>query len=159
RAATARPPAATNPAGHASGGARRPQARADQHPQADQEGVEGAGQGQNVVPNSSLNATKASVDDKLVRYLLNPDHPVGGLKARWFESALGFTRNNADDLAKQIVFNERSAIQTAVTPHGTKYNQVISITGANGKIIDVNFGWIRNADGIVRLVTGIPTKK
>ncbi|MEX0732142.1 MAG: hypothetical protein WED00_15665, partial [Aquisalimonadaceae bacterium] len=49
RAATARPPAATNPAGHARGDARRP-ARANQHQQADQEGVEGAGQSQDVIP-------------------------------------------------------------------------------------------------------------
>lgn len=45
-----------------------------------------------------------------------------------------------------------------VTQHGTKFNQVIQITGTNGKTIDVTFAWIRNNDGIVRLVTGIPSK-
>lgn len=64
-----------------------------------------------------------------------------------------------DDLARQIVFDPAKAVQTAVTPNGVKYNQVISITGANGRQIDVTFAWIKNQDGVVRLVTSIPTKK
>lgn len=64
-----------------------------------------------------------------------------------------------DDLATQIVFDPTKAVQTGVTEFGTKYNQVISITGVNGKTIDVTFAWIKNNDGVVRLVTGIPTKK
>jgi hypothetical protein len=103
--------------------------------------------------------TKASVLDKLLRYLLNPEHSVGGPKAKWFADALGFTRDNADELAKQIVFDEGSAVQTALTEHGTKFNQTIQIVGANGRIIDVTFAWIRDTEGVVRLVTGIPTKQ
>ncbi len=79
-----------------------------------------------------------------------------GLK--WFKEALGFTLDNMDDLAKQIVFNGERVVQTAVTEFGTKYNQVIKITGANGRVIEVTFAWIKNNDGVVRLVTGIPTK-
>jgi hypothetical protein len=94
----------------------------------------------------------------LARYLLNPNHPVGASKAKWFEQALGYTRSNADDLARQIVFDPTKAVETAVTQHGTKFNQIISIQGANGRIIDVTFAWIRNNDGVVRLVTGIPKK-
>lgn len=63
------------------------------------------------------------------------------------------------DLSKQIVFDPKVATQTAITEYGTKFNQVIKITGANGKVIDVTFAWIENKDGIVRLVTVIPTKK
>ena len=106
-----------------------------------------------------LAATRASVDDKLTRYLLNVDHPIGGPKAKWFDSALGFNQGNAQQLANQIVFNEASAVQTAVIERGIKFNQVIPITGANGRVIDVTFGWIRNNDGVVRLTTGVPTKK
>ena len=72
--------------------------------------------------------------------------------------ALGFNKNNADELAKQIVFNEASAVKTVTIPEGDKYNQFISITGANGKVIDVKFTWIGNNDGLVRLVTAIPPK-
>jgi hypothetical protein len=103
--------------------------------------------------------TAESVEKKLNDYLLNPDHAVGGPKAKWFEQALGFNRGNASELGSQIVFNPATAVETGVTQYGTKYNQVISIVGANGKTIDVTFAWIRNNDGIVRLVTAIPTKK
>ena len=39
-------------------------------------------------------AIRASVADKLTRYLLNPAHPTGGAKAEWFKQALGFTQAN-----------------------------------------------------------------
>jgi WXG100 family type VII secretion target len=100
--------------------------------------------------------TEESVSKKLNDYLLSPEHPVGGPKANWFKSALGFTRDNAGDLAKQIVFNQSDAVETGVTQYGTKYNQIISIEGVNGRTIDILFAWIRNNDGVVRLVTAIP---
>jgi RHS repeat-associated protein len=104
--------------------------------------------------------SRQSVDDKLTRYLLNADHPVGGSKTKWFKEALGYTQSNMDDLAKQIVFDPTKAVQTGVTEYGTKFNQSISITGANGKVIDVTFAWMKSAeDDVVRLVTSIPTKK
>jgi len=55
--------------------------------------------------------------------------------------------------------NASKAVQTGVTEFGTKYNQIISIKGANGRVIDVVFAWIKNEDGVVKLVTAIPTKK
>jgi hypothetical protein len=103
--------------------------------------------------------SQESVRKKLDEYLLDPDHVRGGPKAKWFEQALGFTRHNASDLAQQIVFDESKAVFTGVTEFGTKYNQVISIAGANGKIIDVTFGWMRYDDGVVRLITAIPTSR
>ncbi|QIQ22034.1 two-partner secretion domain-containing protein [Zophobihabitans entericus] len=111
--------------------------------------------------NKAVNSieTQVSVDKKLTTYLLDKDHPVGGSKAEWFDKALGFNQSNSGQLSKQIVFDTNTAVQTGVTEFGTKYNQVIKITGANGKQIDVNFGWIKNNDGVVRLVTAIPTKK
>jgi hypothetical protein len=116
-----------------------------------------AGRGGAIEGAEALRLSQQSVDDKLLRYLLNPDHEVGGPKAKWFEQALGFTRENAQDLAKQIVFDQSRAVETAVTQYGTKYNQVIPIVGANGKTIDVTFAWIRGNDSVVRLVTAIPT--
>ena len=103
--------------------------------------------------------TQTSVNKKLETYLLDKSHPVGGSKANWFDEALGFNKSNMGDLSKQIVFDPKVATQTAITEYGTKFNQVIKITGANGKVIDVTFAWIENKDGIVRLVTAIPTKK
>jgi len=103
--------------------------------------------------------TEESIGKKLKDYLLNPEHPVGKQKAKWFQSALGFTKDNADKLAEQIVFNPSTAVETGVTQYGTKFNQAICIVGENGKTIDVTFAWIRDNDGLVRLVTAIPTTK
>ncbi|WFS63380.1 hemagglutinin repeat-containing protein [Pseudodesulfovibrio thermohalotolerans] len=106
-----------------------------------------------------IKITNASVITKLDNYLLESNHPKGGAKAKWFWEALGFDKKNINILAQQIVFDSKQAYQTGVTQYGTKYNQVIKIIGENGKKIDVNFAWIKNLDGNMRLVTAIPTKK
>jgi hypothetical protein len=121
--------------------------------------AETAGRGGTIEGAEAARLSQESVRKKLEGYLLNPDHTRGGPKAKWFEQALGFTRDNMPDLAKQIVFDENKAVFRGVTEFGTEYNQIISITGANGKTIDVTFGWIRRNDGIVRLVTALPTRR
>ncbi|GAA4789632.1 hypothetical protein GCM10023231_17050 [Olivibacter ginsenosidimutans] len=83
---------------------------------------------------------------------------MGASKAAWFEKALGFTKANADQLAKQLVFDASKAVETAVTKYRTQYNQVISVTGANGRVINVTTAWIKNNDDVIRLVTAFPTK-
>jgi hypothetical protein len=103
--------------------------------------------------------TDESVTDKLRRYLLDPNHPVGKDKAAWFRKALGFTQDNLDDLARQIKFDPAKAVATKLTEHGQIYEQIIEIVGANGKRIKVLFVWIRNHDGVVRLVTSTPCHK
>ncbi len=103
--------------------------------------------------------TKESVYLKLNNYLLDPTHKTGATKAQWFKEALGFTKTNADDLARQIKFDEKVAIKTELTQYGQKYEQIIPIVGANSKNIDVKFVWIKNKDGNIRLITAIPTKK
>jgi len=100
--------------------------------------------------------TEESVRIKLQDYLLNPDHTKGGPKAKWFKQALGFTRENKDDLAKQFLFKDSEAVQTGITEFGVKFNQTINIVGANGRVIPVKIAWIRNDDGVVRLITAVP---
>ncbi|MFZ2095400.1 MAG: RHS repeat-associated core domain-containing protein [Anaerolineales bacterium] len=102
--------------------------------------------------------TAQSVTDKLTRYLLNPNHPRGSTMAIWYKNALGFTQENMGDLAKQIVFDPKTAYITEVTQFGTKYNQIISIMGANGKVIDIVAAWIELAGGTIKLVTTVPWK-
>lgn len=68
--------------------------------------------------------TRKSIADKLDKYLLNKKHPVGGSKADWFEKAP----------AKAVFQNNNG--------HGDLYQQIITITGANGKKIDVPFNFI-----------------
>jgi hypothetical protein len=69
---------------------------------------------------------------------------------------LGFTRDNTSDLGNQLVFDPAKAVQTEVTQYGTKYNQIINVVGANGRTIPIQTAWIRNTDGVVRLVTAVP---
>lgn len=105
---------------------------------------------------SDPEATRLSVEEKLDRYLLNSEHPIGGAKARWFKEALGFTRANSDELVKQLAFDSTKAVQTSVMEYGVKLNQLIEVLGANGRKIPVKVAWIRNHDGVVRLVTAVP---
>jgi hypothetical protein len=121
--------------------------------------AETAGRGGAVEGAEALSFSEESIKRKVEGYLLNPEHAKGGPTADWFNQALGFTRENAAELERQIVFDPGKAVQTGVTQFGTTYNHVIPITGANGKTIDVLFGWIRNDDGVVRLVTAIPAKR
>ncbi len=86
-------------------------------------------------------------------------HPKGHDKAVWFRKALGFTKENMDDLAKQIHFDPNLAQKTQVTEFGQKYNQVIRIVGSNGRTIDVTTAWIVGPDNVPKLVTTVPTKK
>jgi filamentous hemagglutinin len=97
-----------------------------------------------------------SVAKKLDTYLLDLDHADGGPKAEWFKRSLGFTRENAADLAKQLVFDESQAVKTEVTQYGTKFNQVINVTGANGRTIPIRTIWNIGSDGVPRLVTALP---
>lgn len=111
-----------------------------------------------VTDDAVLAVTRESVSDKLLRYLLNPAHPDGESKAKFFREVLGFTRENADDLVNQIIFDSRTAVATKTVERGQKFEQVITITGANGRVARVTFLWIRNKDGFVRLVTMLPRK-
>ena len=97
-----------------------------------------------------------SVAYKLETYLLDPNHVDGGPKADWFKRALGFTRENSADLAKQLVFDESQAVQHGVNQYGTLFRQTINVTGANGCTIPVTTGWIAGSDGVPRLTTAFP---
>lgn len=101
----------------------------------------------------------SNLKSKLEGYLLDSTHPQNQAKANWFQQALGFDKNNWQDLASQIKFNEATAIPTKSTQYGQTFEQSIPITGANGKTIDTTFVFMKDASGVVRLVTGIPTKK
>ena len=104
--------------------------------------------------------SQETVNNKLNNYLLNPEHEHGAPKAKWFKEALGFSRDNMDQLAKQIIFDKNQATPTTLTEYGQKYEQIIKIVGANGREIDVKFAWIiNNGNEFASLVTAIPTKK
>ncbi|MBB5037404.1 DUF6883 domain-containing protein, partial [Prosthecobacter dejongeii] len=103
--------------------------------------------------------TEDSINHKLQTYLRNPLHAVGGPKSVWFKGALGFTQSNADDLARQLIFDTRTAYEKEKTKYGQKFDQMTPLQGANGKIISLKVTWIKNPDGVIRLVTITPKNK
>ncbi|WP_245005052.1 DUF6883 domain-containing protein [Paraburkholderia sacchari] len=101
----------------------------------------------------------SNLEGKLRGYLLDPDHSQNQSKANWFNQALGFDQSNWQDLASQLRFDPATAVPTKTSQYGQTYEQVIPITGPNGKTIDTTFVFMKDNSGNVKLVTGIPAKK
>jgi hypothetical protein len=114
---------------------------------------------ENIVWSQRGKTTYESVVRKLDGYLLDPEHIEGGPKARWLKAALGFDTYNAEQLATQLLFDETKAVAKDLTIYGQKYEQLIDLKGANGRIISTPVVWIKNPDNITRLVTLIPVNR
>jgi hypothetical protein len=94
-------------------------------------------------------------------YLLNPEHPVGRAKARFFTS-LGFTREGWAELHAALLGHAALGETQAVipTPFGQKYLIGDTIEGPIGTKAGVVAVWILGepADG-PRFVTAYPGEK
>jgi len=75
---------------------------------------------------------------------LNPEYPVGGNKAKVFDSALGYNQSNADGLMNQIYekLPQTESVLGKVDNYGQRYTVDIPITGPNGNTATVRTGWI-----------------
>ncbi|WP_079707596.1 DUF6883 domain-containing protein [Paraliobacillus ryukyuensis] len=94
-----------------------------------------------VIPNFNKSTINSR---KLTAYALNPNHPVGGNKAKVFERALGYNQSNASQLMQQI---QKSLANTSATlgkadQYGQRYTVDMLIKAANGKTATVRTGWI-----------------
>lgn len=108
-----------------------------------------------------LNAEHAVVDyRKLSTYSLDVTHPIGGHKARVFQSALGYNPTNLDVLAGRV----REGILTAPAKvlDANRYGQLMAvdmpILGVNGETVIVRSGWIYEPDAVVPRMTTIFVK-
>ena len=87
-----------------------------------------------VLPNAIIASTAR---EKLQKYLLNSNHPVGKHKARVLNSVLGYHYGNWTELSDKIF----DAVQTAEvakiekTKHGIKYKIPMRILGKNRKVL------------------------
>jgi hypothetical protein len=102
-------------------------------------------------------ATHIEIDPrKIVDYALNPKHPVGRHKARVFEAALGYTRDNWHNLLEQIqsLSLDSEAAVLSSDEFGRRVQVDLMITGVAGQRATVCTGWLitLNSD-IARLVT------
>ena len=94
-----------------------------------------------------MSACTAHSDDpnkEAIRRALNPEHPVGGNKAKVFESALGYNKSNAEEFMQQIYEKLPGGRATLgkLDEFGQRYTVDISITGPNGNTVEVRTGWI-----------------
>lgn len=91
-----------------------------------------------------IGADRAEIDPrKLTDYALNPNHPVGGGKARVFQSALGYNQSNYKGLLSQLqggVMNV-TPIHGKVDSFGSRFTVDIPVTGPGGSAT-VRTGWI-----------------
>ncbi|MCE9895340.1 type VI secretion system tube protein TssD [Citrobacter portucalensis] len=108
-----------------------------------------------------LNAKHAVIDPKkMASYALNPEHPVGGNKARVFESALGFNPSNAGILVSRVQQGiiSSSAELGAYDKFGQRMSVDIPIIGVNGETAIVRTGWMYETDSLVPRMTTINVK-
>lgn len=91
------------------------------------------------------NREKAEIPDKkLLDYMLNPDHPKGGSKAVVFRNVLGYTKENAQDLASAFRkgLNSWKATERKPQKHGRPYEVKMLLSGPTGRQATVKTGWI-----------------
>ncbi len=110
------------------------------------------------LPNVELAVVPA---EKIVGYLLNPLHPDGAGKAKWFGS-LGFSADRWQILAAAIrqVAMDHSVANNVESPHGMKYIVDGPIESPSGKPAIVRTVWIVDlGEQVPRLVTAYPGDK
>ena len=112
------------------------------------------GGGNDTLPNYQ----NATIDpNKIYGYALNPNHPVGGHKARVFESALGFNQSNGSQLISEVKAKLpiTQAMHKGSNKHGNLFQVDMNITGLNGNTVIVRTGWIIDFGSITPRLTTI----
>jgi filamentous hemagglutinin len=100
------------------------------------------------------------IEQKLRSYCLNPDHEIGGPKARAFERALGIRPADLDYLTNALEAEARTAPIAAVrdnAPFGVLCEVPIPVAGLRERVdqrLNVTTVWeLRHPDDRPRLVT------
>jgi SPP1 gp7 family putative phage head morphogenesis protein len=88
---------------------------------------------------------------KLAGYALNPDHPVGGHKARVMAAALGVGPGDADMVRNQVLTQLPQLAAARPDPtngakvtdrDGERFTVRVPVTGPNGQTVEVVTAWI-----------------
>lgn len=98
---------------------------------------------------------------KLSGYLLDPTHPVGGSKARWFLSH-GYETKDPDRLATDLlrVVHDSSEFEKEETRFGVKYVVRGQLETPNGGLANIVTVWIAEIDvSQPRLITAYPGER
>ncbi|MFH1919306.1 MAG: DUF6883 domain-containing protein [Planctomycetota bacterium] len=99
-------------------------------------------------------------EEKIVRYLLNIDHPDGASKARVLAHA-GFDATCPEELEWALRKQHLSADarEGAPSAFGAKYEITRSLSGPKGSIMATSVWMIRHGESFPRLITLIPEPK
>lgn len=97
--------------------------------------------------------------EKFTEYALNPDKAPN--KARAFKSALGYTKDNADELINSINehFDVTKLEERGDGGYGMRYQQIMKLKGPNEKEANVLTAWIKDGNDGIKLTSAYVTKK
>ena len=98
--------------------------------------------------------------EKFTQYALNPERQPE--KAEAFRKALGYTLENYQDLVTVIgeLFCTEKLHFRGTNPYGDRFEQIVEITGPNGKTANVMTSWIRYfGDEVYTMTSVYVTKK
>lgn len=96
---------------------------------------------------------------KLSGYALNPQKAPD--KAAAFEKALGYTLRDAETLVQDVLdhLDDEAFIEKGDAGHGMRYEQILLLTGPNGKQANVLTAWIDDGNGGKRMTSIYVTKR
>lgn len=97
-------------------------------------------------------------------YLLNPNHPVGGAKAKFMREVLGYSQADSHLFHKNVAASlvGKSPSKTETTPFGTKHTYHTKIIGKNGDAVSAKVVVVIQKDNgrtTYKIVTVYPDKK
>lgn len=93
--------------------------------------------------------------NKVQEYLLNPDHPIGGAKAR-FLLAIGYSRLHYEQLIADLIQHGHSGNVTEEKPslYGVKFVVDGPLQAPNGREYPIRTVWLEQTPGtLVLLIT------
>ncbi len=104
-------------------------------------------------PGTSFKLDSAKITD----YLLRPDHPAGGSKARFF-LRFGFSSKAPELLAQALLLHPSSdrLTQSAPSVHGMKHIYEGPIQAPDGRAPSIRTIWIIDRTGVASFVTAYP---
>ena len=90
---------------------------------------------------------------KVREYLLNPDHPVGGAKARFF-LGIGYSRQHYERLAADLIQHGHTCpvSEEKQSPYGDKFVVDGPLLAPNGREYPVRTVWMEQSPGVLVLL-------
>ncbi len=113
-----------------------------------------------IIQRKNLRYNKNKTED----YLLNPNHPKGGAKAKFFIETLGYSKSSGEKFHNAVYQSIKGKIlvRTENTHYGIKHIYHTKIRGANGKYHEANVVVVIQKDNkriTYKIVTVYPNKK